>query len=124
MMASIPFLLIAGGTLDDSSQGRMGAGNNPIDDCSPPPQNASMTKGQFKKPVRIQLGRIDRDRFVMGPKDAAEILLREWPLENSPSRTKAMEACLLVIRRHKPPSYSRRYFVAACKEARILLEDT
>ncbi|QOF73643.1 DUF982 domain-containing protein [Aminobacter sp. SR38] len=81
-----------------------------------------MAKGQFKEPVRIQLGRIDRDRLVLGVKDAAAILLREWPAEETPRRTKAMAACLGVIRGTKPPSYARRYFVAACKEAKVLLE--
>jgi ribosomal 50S subunit-associated protein YjgA (DUF615 family) len=82
-----------------------------------------MAKGQlFKQPVRIQLGRIDRDRLVVGVKDAAEILLREWPAADTTRRTKAMVACLEVIRGAKPPSYARRYFVSACKEARVLLE--
>lgn len=79
-----------------------------------------MATGQFKEPVRIQLGRIDRDRLVFGVKDAAEILLREWPAETS-RRNKAMAACLEVIRGTKPPSFARRHFVTACKEAKVLL---
>lgn len=82
-----------------------------------------MAKGQlFRQPVCIQLGRIDRDRVVLGVKDAAEILLRDWPAPDTARRTKAMEACLEVIRGTKPPSYARRCFVSACKEAKVLLE--
>jgi ribosomal 50S subunit-associated protein YjgA (DUF615 family) len=83
-----------------------------------------MAKRQsFKQPVRIQLGRIDRDRMVLGVTEAAEILLREWPEADDRARhIKAMEACLEVIRGTKPPSYARRHFVAACKEAKVLLE--
>ncbi|MBB6469060.1 ribosomal 50S subunit-associated protein YjgA (DUF615 family) [Aminobacter lissarensis] len=80
-----------------------------------------MAKGQFKQPVLIQLGRIDRDRVVLGVKDAAEILLREWPAADTAHRTKAMAACLEVIQGTKPPSHARRHFVAACKEAKVLL---
>lgn len=78
--------------------------------------------GKFHKPVRIQLGRIDRDRVVISTRHAAEILLRDWPLE-SDRRTKAMAACLEVIKRQSPPSTARKAFVAAAKEAGIFLGD-
>ena len=81
-----------------------------------------MSKEKFRRPVRIQLGRVDRDRIVLGTRDAAEILLRDWPLE-SDRRVRAMAACLDVIKQKKPPSAARKAFVAAAKEAGIFLGD-
>ncbi|TKT74662.1 DUF982 domain-containing protein [Aquamicrobium sp. LC103] len=79
-----------------------------------------MSKKPFHKPVVIQPGRIDRDRVVISTRDAAQILLREWPME-SEKRVKAMKACLDVIKGNKPPSHARNAFIAAAKDAHILL---
>ena len=75
---------------------------------------------RFHKPVVIQPGRIDRDRVVTTVREAAQILLRDWPHE-SDKRTRAMRACLDVINGHKPPSRARTAFIAAAKDARIYL---
>lgn len=81
-------------------------------------------RGQFHKPVIVQPGRIDRDRVVVSTRDAAMILLRDWPEDKaSERREKAMGACLAVIRGKKPPSFARNAFIAAAKDAKILLHD-
>ncbi len=76
----------------------------------------------FKTPVFVQTGRIDRERVVTGTRAAAEVLLRSWPEQDCPKRLSAMEACLRVIDGSKPPSHARRAFVAAARKAGILLE--
>jgi hypothetical protein len=76
---------------------------------------------KFHKPVVVQPGRIDRDRVVITLADAAEILLRDWPIAESKKRTAAMQACLQVIRGEKPPRVARQAFIAAAKDARIFL---
>ncbi len=76
----------------------------------------------FHKPVTVQTGRIDRERIVLTTRDAAEVLLRDWPIE-SRKRARAMELCLSVIRGEKPPHVARRAFVEAAREAKVLLED-
>jgi hypothetical protein len=77
----------------------------------------------FHKPVRIQLGRVDRDRVVVTIKDAASLLLRDWPIQDSSRRLQAMQACLDVIRNGKPPSVARNAFIAAAREAGVYLGD-
>jgi ribosomal 50S subunit-associated protein YjgA (DUF615 family) len=77
----------------------------------------------FHKPVRIQIGRIDRDRIVLGTKDAAKILLRAWPSTCNEKRQAAMRACLEVLKGQKPPSVARRAFIVAAQEARVLLDE-
>lgn len=77
----------------------------------------------FHRPVTVQTGRIDRERLVRTTRDAAELLLRHWPIADSPKRTRAMELCLSVIRGEKPPSAARRAFVEAAREAKVLVEE-
>jgi len=77
----------------------------------------------FHRPVVVQTGRLDRERVVASTRDAAAVLLKDWPLAESSKRTRAMEACLSVIRGEKPPSVARRAFVAAAREARVLVRD-
>jgi Protein of unknown function (DUF982) len=78
---------------------------------------------RFHKPVRIQIGRVDRDRVVLDTREAAEILLRAWPPTFDRKRKAAMRACLEVIKGKKPPSVARKAFIAAAQEARVLLDD-
>lgn len=82
-----------------------------------------MPNRTFKRPVRIQIGRVDRDRIVVGTHDAAKVLLRDWPAMESQKRITAMQACLEVINGGKPPSIARAAFVAAAKDAGVYLGD-
>lgn len=77
----------------------------------------------FHRPVTVQTGRLDRERVVASTRDAAAVLLRDWPLPDSPKRTRAMEACLSVIRGENPPSVARKAFVAAAREAKVLIDE-
>lgn len=77
---------------------------------------------RFHRPVIVQTGRIDRERVVGDTRAAAEVLLRDWPNEGS-RRERAMQAVLEVIRGEKPPSHARNAFIAAAKEARVLLDE-
>lgn len=77
----------------------------------------------FHRPVTVQTGRIDRERVIRTTRDAAEVLLRNWPLPESRKRSRAMDLCLRVIRGEQPPSAARRAFVQAAREARVLIEE-
>lgn len=81
----------------------------------------SMRKKRFNRPVVVQLGRIDRDRVVGTPAEAAELLLHQWRLPESPERLKAMEACLQVIKGEKPPRVARAAFIKAAVAARVFI---
>jgi len=76
---------------------------------------------RFTRPVVIQPGRIDRDRVVTNVRDAAQLLLREWPDQSSEKRQAAMEACLRVFRGEGSARSARRAFIEAAKDARIFL---
>ena len=82
-----------------------------------------MTTRRFHKPIHVQLGRLDRDRVVVSTQDAAQILLRDWPLQESQRRLRAMKACLDVLKQKKPPSAARDAFISAAKEAGVYLGD-
>jgi len=76
---------------------------------------------RFSRPVVIQPGRIDRDRVVTNVRDAAHLLLREWPDQTSEKRKAAMEACLKVFRGEGSARSARQAFIEAAKDARIFL---
>lgn len=76
---------------------------------------------RFTRPVVIQPGRIDRDRVVTNVRDAAHLLLREWPEQSSEARQAAMEACLRVFRGEGSARNARQAFIAAAKDARIFV---
>ncbi|MBS3649678.1 DUF982 domain-containing protein [Pseudaminobacter sp. 19-2017] len=79
-----------------------------------------MVSSFFDRPVVVQLGRIDRDRVVVGVREAAQFLLYDWP-QDSPARQAAMRACLAAIKGEVSTSAARDAFVAAAREARIYL---
>jgi hypothetical protein len=76
---------------------------------------------RFTRPVVIQPGRIDRDRVVTNVRDAAHLLLREWPVQASEKRQAAMEACLRVFRGEGSARHARQAFIDAAKDARIFV---
>lgn len=79
---------------------------------------------RFTRPVVIQPGRIDRDRVVTNVRDAAQVLLREWPDDQtSEKRQAAMEACLRVFRGEGSARNARQAFIEAAKDARIFLRE-
>jgi hypothetical protein len=76
---------------------------------------------RFTRPVIIQPGRIDRDRVVTNVRDAAQLLLKEWPDQTSEKRQAAMEACLRVFRGEGSARNARQAFIDAAKDARIFV---
>jgi hypothetical protein len=83
-----------------------------------------MRKKKFHKPVVIQPGRIDRDRVVSTPAEAAKILLHNWPDPERQSRLVAMKACLDVLKGTQPPRVARNAFITAAKDVRIFLGES
>lgn len=83
-----------------------------------------LRKLRFHRPVIVQLGRIDRDRVVETPKDAAEILLHQWRQADSPEYKEALEACLQVALGEKPARTARAAFIRAAKAARVYVGET
>jgi Protein of unknown function (DUF982). len=65
--------------------------------------------------------RLGRYRYVLTVKDAARVLLREWP-DASPGakHAAACVAALAALKGGKSPAHARRALVAAAKEAGIL----
>lgn len=81
-----------------------------------------MRNRRFHQPVVVQTGRIDRTRVIADTRSAAEILVRHWRWAETPRYQRAAKACLDVMKGAKPPHIARRAFIAAAREARILVD--
>lgn len=76
----------------------------------------------FKISITIE-PRLGRFREAATVAQAALLLIREWPEERGEKHRLALQACLQVLQGEKPPSFARRAFVAAARQARILASD-
>lgn len=83
------------------------------------PLLCSMRDRPFSKMVVVE-PRYAKPRYVRTLVEAARILIKEWPREPSPKHVAAQKAILEALKGNKPPSYARRAFEAAAKEAGIL----
>lgn len=73
----------------------------------------------FRSPIVIE-PRWGRQRFVTSVREAAEVLLREWPAGDYGKRREAKVACLKALQGAATPGSVRKAFVAAAREARIV----
>jgi hypothetical protein len=81
-----------------------------------------MKDKRFKVPVVLE-PRLGRFREIRTTREAAEMLLRRWPVEQSPKRRKAMSSCLSVLKGEARPYVARRALVEAAREARLLTDE-
>lgn len=105
------------------SQGTVTPGKSRPASADQRPRIDDLRHRLFHRPVVVQTGRLDRERVVASTRDAAAVLLKDWPVADSARRTRAMQACLSVIKGEKPPSAARRAFVEAAREAKVLVAD-
>lgn len=74
----------------------------------------------FEEPVHLETDAGKRD--VCSTREAAEMLLCDWPIGETGMRMKARMACMRALAGNEPPAVAREAFVQAAKEARILVE--
>lgn len=75
--------------------------------------------GAFDEPVTIKLptGAVE----VTTVREAAELLLYEWPIGETAKRIQARMDCMRVLGGSAPPEVARIAFLGAATEAKILL---
>ncbi|MCT7377315.1 DUF982 domain-containing protein [Chelativorans salis] len=76
--------------------------------------------GSFEEPVHVATEAGERD--VCSAREAAEMLLYDWPIGETGMRIQARMTCMKVFAGTEPPTSARDAFVKAAKEARILNE--
>ena len=84
-------------------------------------QAASRNLIKFKTHVVVEPGVIGRFRVVTGPGDAVLVLTGRWPCKEGRKYEAALKACREAARGRKPPHLARSSFVAAAREARVLI---
>ncbi|MER8601846.1 DUF982 domain-containing protein [Mesorhizobium sp. M1339] len=74
--------------------------------------------GTFEKPVTLLLssGKVS----VSSTREAAEMLLYDWPIGETGRRIQARMACMKVLGGGSAPEVARAAFLTAAKEAKIL----
>lgn len=79
-----------------------------------------MSSSSWEKPVEIDLGLIGT-RKVSGPFDALIYLTDQWPNRSGARFVRARIACEAALEGRTESEKARRDFVAAAKEAHLLL---
>ncbi|MER8532091.1 DUF982 domain-containing protein [Mesorhizobium sp. M1005] len=74
--------------------------------------------GTFEKPVTVWLA--SSKISVSSTREAAEMLLYDWPIGETAHRIQARMACMKVLGGRSAPEVARVAFLSAAKEARIL----
>jgi hypothetical protein len=74
----------------------------------------------FEEPVAVATDA--RERAVSSAREAAEMLLYDWPIGETATRIQARMACMKVLAGSEPPAFAREAFMQAAKEAKILIE--
>ncbi len=75
--------------------------------------------GTFDEPVAVRLPA--GKKMVKSTRDAAELLLYHWPIGDTAQRIVARMACMRVLGGGGEPRIAREAFLAAAKEAKILI---
>jgi hypothetical protein len=73
----------------------------------------------WTKPVRVEAA--GRFRVISSTRAAAQWLLYHWPTGGGPEHRAARVACIAALKNEQPPDHAREAFVAAAKEAGILI---
>jgi hypothetical protein len=82
-----------------------------------------MIEKRFVRPVTVKLDQETGPVEIVNARGAAECLLMTWPAERGPRHRDAVDACLKVLEGHRSTADARDAFIAAAKEAGILVSD-
>jgi hypothetical protein len=82
-----------------------------------------MDNKPFSRPVRISLGGTPREVEVASAKQAADLLMGEWPRHRDERHRDAVDACLKVLEGYRSTEDAEHAFREAAATAGILLPD-
>lgn len=82
-----------------------------------------MQNDRFEIPVTVRLGPDGEHRILKSAHDASDFLLNNWPGKKTPKQRAALQACHDAQAGNKPAMTARRAFIAAAREADVLVSD-
>ncbi|MEX0405076.1 DUF982 domain-containing protein [Aquibium sp. LZ166] len=82
-----------------------------------------MQKNHFEVPVTVKAGNEGDSKVLSSPREASDFLLNNWQGKRSAKHRAALQACHDAVSSGKPAMTARRAFVAAAREADLLLSD-
>ena len=82
-----------------------------------------MENARFETPLTVKSGPNGSDRLLRTAREASDYLLNDWPGKRSPKHRAALQACHDAMAGGKPAMTARRAFVAAAREADVLVSD-
>lgn len=77
----------------------------------------------FETPVIVNVDPAGSVLTLRNPREASDFLLNKWPGKRSPKHRAALQACSDVGAGNKPTMAARRAFVAAAREAGVLVTE-
>ncbi|AZO33205.1 DUF982 domain-containing protein [Mesorhizobium sp. M2A.F.Ca.ET.037.01.1.1] len=81
-----------------------------------------MIQGWFSKPVEVAVGLSGSIRHISNAEQAAELLTGQWRDAGSALHGEALRACRRAIRGDVTADAAREAFIAAAREAHVLVE--
>lgn len=82
-----------------------------------------MKQDRFEVPLTVKSGEPGGNLILKTAQDASDYLLNRWPGKRSPKHRAALQACHDAIAGDKPAMTARRAFMAAAREADVLVSD-
>jgi len=81
-----------------------------------------MAKDQFDTPIIVKLDATGALLTLRTARDTADFLLSRWTGKRTEKHRAALQACSDVQNAGKPPMSARRAFIAAAREAGVLVD--
>lgn len=80
-----------------------------------------MQNNRFETPIVVRTSVAGVTKSLGTAREASDFLLSAWPSKRSPKHREALQACHDAVEGIKPAMHARRAFLAAAREADILL---
>lgn len=81
-----------------------------------------MQNDRFETPITVRSGSAGPEQLLRTAQDASQFLLSQWPGKKSEKYRAALQACHDAIAGDKPAMNARRAFLAAGREADVLVK--
>lgn len=82
-----------------------------------------MKQDRFEVPLTVKSDGTGETLLLRTAGEASDYLLNKWPGKRSPKHRAALQACHDAVAGDKPAMTARRAFLAAAREAGVLVSD-
>lgn len=83
-----------------------------------------MENSRFETPIAVKSPQGGVNQLLRTAREASDYLMNSWPGKRSPKHRAALQACHDAIAGDKPAMNARRAFIAAAREASVLVSAT